>query len=179
MRDEQALTELYESLPTLDCAGQCWGSCGGNVGATPADLRRTERAGVRLQEGHLVTGPDGRPYGTVCNALDQETKRCRVYDARPALCRLWGLFPEMACPWGCRPEGGLMDTVDAIRALSLAQWFGGMPGAMSPAQIDVALSRPEHVALMRLHLSAGKPVLEEPRIEFKQGVPVLLSRRTG
>ncbi|MEV8601881.1 YkgJ family cysteine cluster protein [Streptomyces griseoviridis] len=178
MRDEPALKELYESLPAIECAGKCWGSCGGNVGATPVDIRRTQRAGLRLREGHLVTGPDGRPYGTVCNALDRETKRCRVYDVRPILCRLWGLFPEMACPWGCVPEGGLMDTVEALRVLSRAQWYGGTPGALPPAQIDAALSQPEHVALLRMQLSAGKPVREEPHIETRLGTPVILSRPT-
>ncbi|MFC4498448.1 MULTISPECIES: hypothetical protein [Streptomyces] len=71
-----------------------------------------------------------------------------------------------------------MDTVDAIRVLSLAAWYGGAPGALPPALIDEMLSRPERVAVMRLHLAAGKPVREEPHIERRLGAPVILSRPT-
>ncbi len=121
--DAQAqLDELYASLPTIDCRGQCWDSCG-SVGMTPPEQARIEdRHRVRLPLQAVFAGSAAGP--TRCPALTM-LGRCGVYPDRPLICRLWGLVPSMRCNFGCIPDGGLMTEQDGHLAIAQALDIAG------------------------------------------------------
>jgi Fe-S-cluster containining protein len=60
-----------------------------HFGLTPeAAARKFTRKGDEPGEVILRHKPD-KIYGTVCQFLDTETRRCTVYDARPTICRTY------------------------------------------------------------------------------------------
>lgn len=95
---EQQLDELYAELPELECRGACWDSCG-RIAMTDLEHRRTEAAGVPIEDGKLSDLP------AVCPALTM-LHQCSIYEVRPLICRLWGLTESMPCTFGCRPTDG-------------------------------------------------------------------------
>jgi Fe-S-cluster containining protein len=100
-RDEQ-LDALYAELPTIECQGHCWDSCG-PIDMAAGERARIREAGVDIPAGRFtVTGPK------TCEALTW-AHQCSVYDIRPLICRLWGLNREMVCNFGCKPSRLLSD----------------------------------------------------------------------
>ena len=60
-----------------------------HFGLTPeAAARKFTRKGDEPGEVILRHKPD-KIYGTVCQFLDTETRRCTIYDARPTICRTY------------------------------------------------------------------------------------------
>lgn len=97
-----ALDGLYAKVPTIDCQGFCWDSCG-RIGMSRAeDARIVRETGVQIPDGTRAAGP------AVCVALTM-LRRCSVYEIRPLICRLWGVIKSMPCTFGCRPERYLSD----------------------------------------------------------------------
>lgn len=96
-RDQQ-LEALYAQLPTIDCQGHCWESCGPIIMST-AERQRIADTGVDIPHAAqlLATG------AATCPALTM-LHQCSVYDIRPLICRIWGATRELWCTWGCRPS---------------------------------------------------------------------------
>lgn len=138
--DVQAqLDAVYASLPSIECRGQCWDSCG-SIGMTRVEQRRiAEQHGRTLP---LVAAFAAQGDG-LCPALTM-LGRCSVYADRPLICRLWGLVPSMACNFGCRPEGGLMAERDGHLALARVAEIAGDHGLA--AQIRALWEDPDVAA---------------------------------
>ncbi|MFE2538974.1 CxxCxxCC domain-containing protein [Actinacidiphila glaucinigra] len=160
----KALDELYESLPTVQCLGECWSSCGGELPVSPLERDRLRASGIKWRSGGLVPLPEGKQAAVACSALDLTRLVCRVYADRPMICRIWGIFESLACPWGCRPKGGLLDDVEAMRLMNLALWHGGSPLAIDPRQWEVIVANPEYVAALKAHLANGRPTRDSGQI---------------
>lgn len=92
--DHALLDNLYAELPTIDCQGLCWASCG------PISMSEVEWE--RLSQAHGGE-PIGDPTVGLCPILTED-KRCSCYTARPLICRMFGLTEDMPCPHGCRPS---------------------------------------------------------------------------
>lgn len=96
------LDALYAELPTIDCQGLCWDSCG-RIGMSRGERSRIRtQAGVEIPDGTKVSGP------SLCVALTM-FRQCGVYAIRPLICRLWGLSEGLPCTFGCRPSRVLTD----------------------------------------------------------------------
>lgn len=100
-RQEDELEALYAELPSIECRGSCWDSCG-RIGMTGLEHRRVAAAGVDIPEGRTSDPP------AVCKALTM-LHQCSVYSVRPLICRLWGLTEGLPCTFGCRPTRLLTD----------------------------------------------------------------------
>ncbi len=108
------LQKIYDSLPTIECRGECWDSCY-SYGMTPIEQRAIEiRTGSTLPLAHA-----GR-----CQKLTM-FGRCGIYDVRPLICRLWGLTRAMACNYGCRPEGGFMSNRECYLLIARVHELSG------------------------------------------------------
>lgn len=96
------LDALYAELPTIDCQGLCWDSCG------RIDMAHAERKRIKAEHG--VEIPDGTKIRTpsLCVALTM-FRQCGVYAVRPMICRVWGLSEGLPCTFGCRPSRLLTD----------------------------------------------------------------------
>lgn len=97
-RVEAALRELYATIPSVDCSGRCWDSCG-RIFMTGHEQRRLHTAGYTVQN----TSPGQAADPLVCPALTL-LKRCGAHHDRPTICRLWGVTQGMVCSYGCRPQ---------------------------------------------------------------------------
>lgn len=111
-RQDAKLQELYDQLPSIDCQGLCYDSCG------PIDLSRREKDRIERAAGH----PLGI-NGLTCNMLTEG--RCTVYEGRPMICRMWGVTEGLPCPYGCKPEPAPMDDADAGLLLAESLQVGG------------------------------------------------------
>lgn len=114
---ESQLRELWATLPTMECRGQCWDSCG-PIRMTGPEHALTERAGYAIPDGDYRDGP------AMCPALTM-LKRCAVYDVRPSICRLWGVIESLPCSAGCRPAGGLLTDRQGYGVLARAFEIAG------------------------------------------------------
>jgi Fe-S-cluster containining protein len=135
-----ALEELYAELPTIECQGLCWNSCG------PIDMSDVERR--RISERGVDIGPrdDFRTMlwvnnvravngeSLLCPALDQ-FHRCTVYEVRPLICRAWGVGRgEMACPYGCAVSDRRLKQTEITKLLWRSLRIGGAPDGMDPPE---------------------------------------------
>lgn len=106
-RDEArraALDALYAELPSIECRGKCWDSCG-PIGMTGVEHRRLREAGAEVPNNTIFPPPPG----SLCPALTM-FNQCGVYEIRPLICRLWGLIEGvLPCTYGCRPDRYLTD----------------------------------------------------------------------
>ncbi|MDQ1635302.1 MAG: uncharacterized protein QOJ32_2111 [Frankiaceae bacterium] len=123
-----ALDALYAELPSLECRGLCWHSCG------PIDMSDTERQriaerGVTIPRYDRATAERYQTTGTVspCPALGP-FKTCGVHDVRPMICRLWGSTETMRCPFGCRPSRELTEA-EGYALLERSRQVGGTEDA--------------------------------------------------
>jgi Fe-S-cluster containining protein len=91
------LDALYAELPTIDCQGHCWDSCG-PIFTSTAEHDRIAKAGVEIRQGSFL-----RDGPSLCPALGM-FHQCTVYDIRPMICRLWGLSRRLRCNYGCQPS---------------------------------------------------------------------------
>lgn len=106
----EAIQEIYDSLPALNCQGKCANSCG------PIDMSTAERERIaelgyvipRFTEERAQRWANDEPLH--CPALNRQTLKCDVYEARPLICRLWGMSESMLCPNGCKPIRTLSDS---------------------------------------------------------------------
>lgn len=110
LQDER-LDALYAELPSIECRGKCFDSCG------PIEMSVRERARIETLSGPVTC------HGIVCNKL--VNNRCSVYSIRPMICRLWGLIESLPCHYGCRPEGGLLSNEEGFRFIARALDIGG------------------------------------------------------
>jgi len=96
--NKQRLKELYRQLPSIDCKGKCWGSCG----VAPTGDVEQENIADEYSEKCIPTPCSD----LICNQLDRDTHKCTIHDERPLICRLFGLVNNelMKCPHGCEPE---------------------------------------------------------------------------
>ncbi|HUP66338.1 MAG TPA: YkgJ family cysteine cluster protein [Thermoanaerobaculia bacterium] len=90
--------------PLFDCL-KCPAYCCSyeRIDVTKRDVKRlakhfsltpeaAERKFTKLVEGHrALRHQKDKVYGTVCQFLDKETRRCTIYEARPNVCRS---YPE-------------------------------------------------------------------------------------
>jgi Fe-S-cluster containining protein len=104
-----ALDALYAELPSLECRGLCWHSCG-PVDMSTAERERIAERGVDIPGYTMAAATRYRETGAVdaCPALGP-FKTCGVHDIRPMICRLWGMTETMRCPHGCRPTRELSE----------------------------------------------------------------------
>ncbi len=119
---QQAVAELYASMPTMDCKGLC-----ADVACTSLAMTPLERRSVRQATG--VTLPEAAAFGLtsrtgLCTAVD-DNGRCGVYAHRPMVCRLWGMVPTMRCPHGCEP---VMSERDGRQWMAKVFELSGMVG---------------------------------------------------
>lgn len=130
------LDALYATLPTIDCKGLCWDSCG-RIGMSKAEHRR-------IVGEHGVDIPDGTKSAqpALCVALTI-LRRCSVYEIRPLICRLWGLIESLPCTFGCRPERYLTDA-EAYELLAQAHDISG--DHAEAARVREPWSTPEKAA---------------------------------
>lgn len=119
-----ALDALYSELPSLECRGLCWHSCG------PVDMSATEREriadlGVTIPGYTREAAERYRETGKVeaCPALGP-FKTCGVHPVRPMICRLWGMTETMRCPHGCRPTRELTEA-EGYAFLERSREIGG------------------------------------------------------
>lgn len=171
------IREVYESLPTIDCKGWCWHSCG------PIDMSEAERnqivdLGVEIprftEERAQRWRSDERLY---CPALTFDADMgdghhrigCGVYEARPLICRIWGLGEgDLSCPYGCEPSRRLSDA-EVMSLVVETYRLGGHDESegMDLDQMDADLQRmmndPEVAPLMKRWMQGDKSV--EPELE--------------
>ena len=167
------LQELYDELPTVECKGLCWNSCG------PIDMSDAERSrivdlGVEIP---LFTSERSERWAAngkgdlYCPALSFKAREggmgCTVYEARPLICRLWGVgVGELACPYGCEVTGRV-DNAEANRFIMRSMKIGGNEagGDMEAAEqmMNTLMADPEHRALMERFMAGDRSVL--PQIE--------------
>lgn len=140
-----ALTDLYATLPALDCKGLCARSCGPIMAEIPeANACGADYAIVAFGGREVAAFSFDRKKR--CNLL--RYGRCTAYDARPAICRLWGLVEGMRCMYGCVPERYLTDAEghDFLRAVReacapLAEPGSGGEGHRAKEQTRLASAR--------------------------------------
>lgn len=138
-RDAAALRAIYADLPTVDCVGECWPTCGP---VYPEAVFQAERrilarlVGRRKQQGPallLFSARVGREV-PACEFLDPIDKRCTIYEKRPLVCRLWGAADEawrdFHCKHGCTVTPARLSQAEAsvfmarARALTRGQRRG-------------------------------------------------------
>ncbi len=95
----KTLDQVYSVIPTLNCQGKCYESCG-IIPLFPVEVEDMKSRGL--------TPPMHQVPGGQCKALTAE-QRCSIYDRRPYICRIWGVTQKLACPFGCKPRRYLSD----------------------------------------------------------------------
>jgi Fe-S-cluster containining protein len=132
------LDALYAELPTIDCQGMCWDSCG-PIFTSNAEHDRIAEAGVDIAQGSFL-----RDGPSLCPALTM-LHQCSVYEIRPMICRLWGLSRRLRCNYGCKPSRVLSEP-EMYELLARAFDISGQPK-------DAAMTRlatlPENQERMR------------------------------
>lgn len=133
----EQLDALYAELPTIDCQGHCWDSCG-PIDMSSAEQWRIRRAGVFIPlRSFTRDGP------STCTALTA-FRQCSVYDVRPLICRIWGLTKRLPCAYGCRPSRWLTEP-EAYELLARAYDISGQQALAHYARLAAS---PEHQKLM-------------------------------
>lgn len=114
----QLMQELFDELPTIDCYGRCWDSCG------PLQIAGFERDRIKRESDISI------PHGSfindgpsLCPALTK-SRHCAVYEIRPLICRLWGMTEDMPCTYGCKPSR-VLSTQEAHALLARACEIAG------------------------------------------------------
>jgi Fe-S-cluster containining protein len=148
-RHLRQLDAIYDQVPQIECKGHCHASCG-PIFMTHLEWRRIEEnTPGALQQVTCIS----------CPMLDEQMKRCTIYEIRPMICRLWGVVETMRCPFGCKAE----------RILSLNESYGLSERARRldkgkqerGTHIDLAEITPE--LNQALHaLAEGRPVTPPP-----------------
>lgn len=121
------LDELYAQLPTVECVGQCWNSCG-PIAMSGAERRRIAALGVDIPVfTDELSERWRRDEPLHCPALTAY-KQCSVYEARPLVCRVFGTGRgEMACQFGCKVTGDRLRGTEVLRLIARSYRLGGAP----------------------------------------------------
>jgi Fe-S-cluster containining protein len=165
MDDSEAiarLEELYARLPTIECQGHCWNSCG-PISMSAVERRRIRAAGVEIQE---FTPERSQRWANDeplhCSALDQ-FHRCTVYEVRPLICRAWGVGRgQLACPWGCTMTGTRLRHNEIMQLTMEAFRIGGWDGDEDDGDLELVQEamRDPHVAQLMARFTNGERGLE-------------------
>jgi hypothetical protein len=164
---EQALRDLWATLPSIECRGKCWDSCG-PIRMSAPEHALTERAGYPIPDSVY----DGN--ASLCPALTF-LKQCAVYADRPSICRLWGISEGMPCNYGCVPDGGRLLTDRETWAV-LAECFRIAGDTEAADQILDGWSTPERAAATDAMLKEGREsydfriAVHKQRAETRGGV---------
>lgn len=165
------LERVYASLPSINCKGLCWNSCG------PIDMSDVERQrivdlGVDIP---LFTEERSHRWGDnekgelYCPALSFGAHEgggmgCTVHEVRPLICRVWGLGEDdMACPHGCERTGSLTHP-EIYRLLAETMTLGGHPDmdmARGMATMEALLNDPECADLVARMMAGDMSVAPE------------------
>lgn len=121
----EKLQAIYDSLPTIECQGKCYESCG-PISVSPVERRYVSESGKELQmvdrrkvAQHFTAKHDDDTDGCInCPMLKEN--RCTIYDTRPLICRLWGIVESMPCIFGCKPSRVISDA-EARKLISIVQ----------------------------------------------------------
>lgn len=127
-RIDDALTALYDRVPSVACDGRCAALC---------CKRPVEQSSREYQ-----AAPIGTEGADSCPHLGADA-RCWVYERRPMLCRLWGATETLPCPYGCETDQPpLTDEQEfALFVYSLAIGGGarvGWPETFDPERVMAA-----------------------------------------
>lgn len=112
MNDAEKLAKidvLLRRLPKFKCKEGCYDCCGPVI-LSRLEYERCIQASGRTAEDVKKQMQDNLANGIyACPLLDNETKKCSVYEVRPAICRLFGVVKgELLCPHGHAPEKVLL-----------------------------------------------------------------------
>lgn len=155
-----AIQALYEQLPSIECKGLCWNSCG------PIDMSDAERSHIAELGVEIPVFTSERSARWAldeplhCTALDA-FGRCTVYERRPLICRMWGVTESMPCVYGCQPTGGLMPDVDAMMLLQKSLNLGGSSRTGDTEKLRKLMTHPVCGPLMGRFLRGDKTVEDE------------------
>lgn len=161
MDDEvyERLQALYDSLPTVECQGLCYRTCGPIQMSVAEHTRIRTKHGVEIQpftDSRSKAWADGARLD--CAALDR-MGRCTVYEDRPMICRIWGVGRgEMACPWGCTVTGERLRNRDVMRLVGESYRIGEHPDGLTEenyALSEAMLADPEIAAAMDRFVQCG------------------------
>lgn len=156
--------KIYDSLPTIDCKGLCWNSCG-PIDMSDAERARTVELGANIQvfteERSQAWARDERLY---CSALSFNTQGgrigCSIYEDRPLICRIWGLSEgDLACPNGCEPTRR-MPPEEVFELLMKSYKIGGHGGDLADGEAAIAelMDDPELRPLLTRFLQGDRSV---------------------
>lgn len=117
--EKKRLRQIWDRVPKVDCQGLCHGACGVIL------MSALEH---RLIENHVGKIPQrDMQDGLSCPLLNEETKRCKVYDVRPLVCRLYGAVEGMECKHGCLVHGPLLTKQQGWELMAEAFKLSGSP----------------------------------------------------
>ena len=108
------LRRVFAEIPSINCKGLCWGTCG------PITVTALEDRTIReycednnIQHKQLPRSKEDVRARMIEGCMEcphlNKNKQCDIYQVRPAICRMFGVVEGMACPFGCEPEGVLTD----------------------------------------------------------------------
>lgn len=98
------LRQLWREIPTIECKGLCWDSCGPITSSVLEEDLMRQASGT----GHATAPHPLMDGAQMCCHLSAEG-RCGVYEVRPTICRLWGVTGGLTCHHGCQPARPLTD----------------------------------------------------------------------
>ena len=162
------LEALYATLPTVECVGLCWNSCG-PVDMTIAERERIAERGVEIvpfSSERAQRWAAGEPLH--CAALNH-MRRCSIYDIRPLICRIYGVARgELACRHGCEVSGPRLKLEDVLELQTRAFLIGGDLRETNWGDIDPRVFRDPDVTKylimwMRGDRSIGNRLMEAAR----------------
>ena len=105
------LRDVYKQIPPFECLPNCGTNCCGPMPVYPFEYRVINNyikkhnldIHIMLPLEHMALlkamrdKPEIKETLKYCEALDQETGRCRIYPVRAFICRIFGSVPEN--PW--------------------------------------------------------------------------------
>lgn len=139
MSRDAELDALYAELPSIECQGMCWDSCG------PIEMTSAEHARIKRETG--VDIPPGRflrDGPSACPALGM-LHTCTVYEVRPLICRIWGMTRRLRCNYGCRPSR-LLSEPEAYEFIARALEISGQHDEAATVRLATL---PEHQEKLR------------------------------
>lgn len=167
-----ALHQLYGKLPSVNCKGLCWNSCG-PIDLSTAERRRIVEWGVEIpvftEERSQRWAADEPLY---CPALEHNPELpggvgCSVYNDRPLICRIWGVGEDdLACPHGCETTGTLthaevMDLLMESFKIGGHENFSDADAEQANETLQAALADPKVGPLMRRFMQGDRSVLPQ------------------
>lgn len=174
------MQELYDSLPTLNCKGLCWNSCG------PIDMSELERErivnlGVDIprftHERAAAWAADGKG-DLYCPALsfgaNDGQMGCTVYEARPLICRVWGMGEDdLSCPHGCElsermSNAEIMQLIVKSMEIGGHRDFGKKGIGQAKAIFERLSEDPEYAELAKRLMNGDKSVERELRTAIEK-----------